>query len=200
MVHWQVEKVKGILKEVKGVSKKIGGLSYSMQQAQGADESKVNREFNETCLRGATLVQSATESLKAMKEEIDRLKLSPDTKSDNDLRIREGLHSTLSRKLKENATEYKSQIEAYKRDMKAKATRQIKILKADATPEEIDTIMTTGSMEQVFKQAILHSAADSVRAQRPTYLFLAHTQTHTHTHLEDARAFVSYVSGVCASR
>ena len=51
----------------------------------------------------------------------------------------------------------------YKDDVKKKVTRQVKIVKEDATPEEIDQVMkSAGGTGAMFKSAILKSANNEV--------------------------------------
>ena len=56
----------------------------------------------------------------------------------NEIRIRENLQSTLSRKFVETIKEYQKRQQDYKDDVKKKVTRQVRIVKQDATDEEID--------------------------------------------------------------
>jgi t-SNARE complex subunit (syntaxin) len=61
--------------------------------------------------------------------------------------------------------DYQSIQQKFKTDIKKKVKRQVQIVKPDATPEEIDAVLKSGSGSgEVFKNAILKGdAADSIR-------------------------------------
>jgi syntaxin 1B/2/3 len=60
--------------------------------------------------------------------------------------------------------EYQKRQQDYKDDVKKKVTRQVRIVKEDATEEDIEAVMQGGgSTEQLFQQAILTTANDSVK-------------------------------------
>jgi len=60
---------------------------------------------------------------------------------------------------------YQNVQQKYKTDIKNKATRQVQIVKPDATPEEIDMIMKSeGGRDGLFRETILAGGvADSVK-------------------------------------
>jgi len=60
--------------------------------------------------------------------------------------------------------EYQKRQQDYKDDVKKKVTRQVRIVKEDATEEDIEAVMQGGgSTEQLLQQAILTTANDSVK-------------------------------------
>ena len=60
--------------------------------------------------------------------------------------------------------EYQSVQTKYKTEIKKKVKRQVQIVKADATTEDIDAIIKAGGADQMFKETILKGeASDSVR-------------------------------------
>lgn len=112
---------------------------------------------NRTAKRCKALLQTMMEETKSIKAENDRSK-------DNELRIRENLANTLSRKFVEVVKEYQKRQQDYKDDVKKKVTRQVRIVKEDATDAEIDEVMhTAGGTEKLLQSAILKTAADPVR-------------------------------------
>jgi len=97
-------------------------------------------------------------------EETAAIKAESDRSKDNELRIRENLANTLSRKFVEVVKEYQKRQQDYKDDVKKKVTRQVRIVKEDATDAEIDEVMhTAGGTEKLLQSAILKTAADPVR-------------------------------------
>ena len=76
-------------------------------------------------------------------------------------------HSSL-REHVQAVKELQQQKQNYKDDVKKKVARQVRIVKEDATEEEIDAVMATGGAEQLLEKAILststlHTANDAVR-------------------------------------
>jgi t-SNARE complex subunit (syntaxin) len=60
--------------------------------------------------------------------------------------------------------EYQNVQQKYKQDIKKKVTRQVQIVKPDASTEEIDTVMKNGGTGALFQSTILKGsdAADSI--------------------------------------
>ena len=90
-----------------------------------------------------------------MREETNRLVSSRGAKQ-SEIRIRENLVSTLTRKFVDVMKEYQNAQQKFKTDIKKKVKRQVQIVKPDATTEEIDTVLKSGGGSgDVFKSAIL---------------------------------------------
>jgi len=108
--------------------------------------------------------QVAKQLLQRLREDTERLKTSKDAgKQVSEIRIRENLMNTLTRKFVDVMKEYQNAQQKYKQDIKKKVTRQVQIVKADATTEEIDAVMKSGGTSTMFQSAILKGdAADSI--------------------------------------
>lgn len=73
-----------------------------------------------------------------------------------EIRIRDNLVNTLTRKFVEVMKEYQNVQTKYKTDIKKKVKRQVQIVKPDATTEEIDAVFKSGGgSADVLKTAIL---------------------------------------------
>mmetsp|Transcript_24801 Transcript_24801/g.36578 ORF Transcript_24801/g.36578 Transcript_24801/m.36578 type:complete len:317 (+) Transcript_24801:67-1017(+) len=109
----------------------------------------------------------AKQLLQRLKEECDSIKSSSSTsqKEANELRIRENLINTLTRKFVDVMKSYQNAQQKFKLDIKKKMKRQVQIVKPDATPEEIDQVMMSGGGSgEIFKNVILKGTpSDSVR-------------------------------------
>ena len=93
--------------------------------------------------------------LQRLKEETDALKSDTRTKA-SELRIRENLTNTLTRKFVDVMKDYANAQQKFKTDIKKKVKRQVQIVKPDATTEEIDAVLKSGGGSgDVFKSAIL---------------------------------------------
>ena len=73
-----------------------------------------------------------------------------------ELRVRDNLVNTLTRKFVDVMKEYQNAQQKYKTDIKKKVKRQVQIVKPDASSEEIDAVLKSGGGSgEVFKNAIL---------------------------------------------
>ena len=64
--------------------------------------------------------------------------------------------STLTRKFIDEMKLYQSAQQKYKTDIQKKMKRQVKVVKPDATDEEVENIMKSeGGRDQLYKQTIL---------------------------------------------
>jgi len=74
----------------------------------------------------------------------------------SELRIRENLCNTLTRKFLDEMKEYQRAQQKFKRDIKNKVKRQVQIVKPEATEEEIEQVMKSeGGRDQLYKDKIL---------------------------------------------
>ena len=76
-------------------------------------------------------------------------------------RKRENLVNTLTRKFIDEMKEYQNVQQAYKVNIRKKAVQQIKYVKEDATPEEVEQIMRSdGGREELYQQSILQGGVN----------------------------------------
>eukprot|EP00587_Corethron_hystrix_P008460 CAMPEP_0113308780 /NCGR_PEP_ID=MMETSP0010_2-20120614/7094_1 /TAXON_ID=216773 ORGANISM="Corethron hystrix, Strain 308" /NCGR_SAMPLE_ID=MMETSP0010_2 /ASSEMBLY_ACC=CAM_ASM_000155 /LENGTH=311 /DNA_ID=CAMNT_0000163915 /DNA_START=165 /DNA_END=1097 /DNA_ORIENTATION=- /assembly_acc=CAM_ASM_000155 len=85
-----------------------------------------------------------------------------------DLRIRENLVNTLTRKFIAEMKLYQTAQKKYRADIKSKVRRQVQIVKPDATEEQIDAVMRDGAnggggVEGLYRESILMGVADPIR-------------------------------------
>lgn len=77
------------------------------------------------------------------------------------VRKRENLVNTLTRKFIDEMKEYQNAQQAYKVNIRNKAVQQIKFVKEDATPEEVEEIMKSeGGREGYYQQAMLQGGVN----------------------------------------
>lgn len=70
--------------------------------------------------------------------------------------IRENLCNTLTRKFIDEMKLYQNAQQKYKSDIKKKVTRQVQIVKPDATDEDVDMVMRSeGGREALYRESIL---------------------------------------------
>ena len=101
-----------------------------------------------------------------LKEENSNLKESGEAKP-TDLRVRDNLVNTLLRKFIDEMKRYQNAQQQYKTDVKAKVTRQVQMIKPDATDQDVDQIMRSeGGREALYQQQILSGGVnDQIKTQ-----------------------------------
>jgi t-SNARE complex subunit (syntaxin) len=96
--------------------------------------------------------------LQRLKEECDSLRSSDRIQQNdlNELRIRENLINTLTRKFVDVMKAYQNAQQVFKVELKKKMKRQVLIVKPEATQEEIEEVIKTGGgTGEIYKTAIL---------------------------------------------
>jgi t-SNARE complex subunit (syntaxin) len=161
-----VELVKKNVNLIKNVTVRIGEIQQQVVLATTNEkEAELSAELKPLVEETNKKAQVAKLILQKLREDTERMKTSDKTGNiAGEVRIRENLVSTLTRKFVDVMKEYQTVQTKYKTEIKKRVKRQVQIVKADATSEEIDAIMKSGGADQVFKEAILKGeAADSVR-------------------------------------
>merc|ERR1712207_16219 len=117
------------------------------------------------------LVVASNKQAKFVKKNLELLKADnkkhkdDKTLKDSELRLRENLCTTLTRKFIDEMKAYQNAQQKYKADIKKKVKRQVHIVKPDATDEEIDEVMRSeGGKDALFKERILAGGVnDSIK-------------------------------------
>mmetsp|Transcript_17481 Transcript_17481/g.43994 ORF Transcript_17481/g.43994 Transcript_17481/m.43994 type:complete len:313 (-) Transcript_17481:192-1130(-) len=102
-----------------------------------------------------TLVKGVKDKLQEMDKEGKEYAAKNKGKADSEMRIRQNLHSTLSRKFVNQVQEYQEMQTRYKGKYRDRVGRQLKVVKPDATQAEIDDILTSGGDQSIFTQQLL---------------------------------------------
>ncbi|KAJ1422725.1 syntaxin, epimorphin family, partial [Ochromonadaceae sp. CCMP2298] len=156
----QVEIVKANIVVIKEATRKIAEINQNVLQATTSDrESDYSHELE-------PLVKSTNKKASVAKQLLQRLRcVWFGAKQTPEIRIRENLANTLTRKFVDVMKEYQNAQTKYKTDIKKKVKRQVQIVKPDATSEEIDAVFKSGGGSgQVLKSAILTGqASDSIQ-------------------------------------
>jgi t-SNARE complex subunit (syntaxin) len=150
-----VEVVKGNIVAIKEATTKIGEININVLQATTTDkEHEFSNELEPLIKTTNKKAQIAKQLLQRLREDTDKLK--GEKKPTPEVRIRENLTNTLTRKFVDVMKEYQNSQTKYKTDIKKKVKRQVQIVKPDATSEEIDAVFKSGGGSgEVFKNAIL---------------------------------------------
>lgn len=160
-----IEIVKKTINLIKDATKRINEIQQAVVLATTNEkEAEESRDLEPIINHTNKSANIAKKILQKLKENTERMKGDAKAKQ-TDIRIRENLVNTLTRKFIDVMKEYQNTQNKYKTEIKKKVKRQVQIVKPDATPEEIDAVLKSGKgADDVFKEAILKGeAADSIR-------------------------------------
>mmetsp|Transcript_56667 Transcript_56667/g.67884 ORF Transcript_56667/g.67884 Transcript_56667/m.67884 type:complete len:324 (-) Transcript_56667:136-1107(-) len=151
-----VEVVKQNIELIKASTKRIGEINEEAILATDSEtEAKLSAQLDPIIKQTNKSAKGAKTMLAFIKETTGTLKEKKEVKA-SDLRVRENLCNTLTRKFIDEMKEYQNSQQKYKADIKKKAKRQIQIVKPDATEEEVDEIMNSeGGRDALYRETIL---------------------------------------------
>lgn len=173
----QPEHMKQFFNDVEAIKEDISSVTAATEQIATLKDKAVlaTSEQEETQISESirTLVESTNGRAKTCKNLLGLLKQENTNLSQKkeitstDLRVRENLVNTLLRKFIDEMKRYQNAQQQYKTDIKKKVTRQIQIIKPDATDEEVDEIMKSeGGREGLLQQQILSGGVnDQIKTQ-----------------------------------
>lgn len=151
-----VDSIKADIDAVSKATKDISSISeQSMRATTTADENALSKKLK-------PLIDSTNKRAKACKNLLGLLKedtevLKNDGKLNaSDVRVRENMVTTLTRKFVDEMKLYQQAQQQYKTDLKNKVKRQVLVVKPDATDEEVDAVMKSeGGRDALYKERIL---------------------------------------------
>jgi len=148
--------VKAIKAGMTEIRKSIKAIEESYGQslvAVGVDQGMKSSEELEKLIDGTNL--AATDVRNRLKEmDKENKKLQSTDKGTAQFRIRVNMHGTLTRKFLDLMAEYQEVQTKYKNKFRERVERQFRIVKPEATQDEIDEALETGNT-QIFAQEIL---------------------------------------------
>ena len=154
-----VEIVKANIVAIKESTRKIAEINQNVLQATTSDrEQDFSHELEPLVKSTNKKATIAKQLLQRLREDTERLKTTSaqQGKQTPEIRIRENLSNTLTRKFVDVMKEYQNAQTKYKNEIKKKVKRQVQIVKPDATSEEIDAVFKSGGGSgEVLKSAIL---------------------------------------------
>jgi len=151
-----VDQIKNHISQVKKATSDIEKISEQAQKATTTEkEQELSKDLRRVIDSTNKQAKGAKNLLGDLKNENEVLK-SKDEISDSDLRVRENILNTLTRKFIDEMKAYQSAQQNYKTDIQRKMKRQVKVVKPDATDEEVEEIMKSeGGRDALYKQTIL---------------------------------------------
>lgn len=161
-----VDIVKQNILSIRMTTKRVTEINQQVVLATTSDmEAKLSKELTPLVNETNKKASLSKQLLQKLKEQTDSMKEGKGSKLVAELRVRDNLVNTLTRKFVDVMKEYQNAQQKYKTDIKKKVKRQVQIVKPDATSDEIDAVLKSGGGSgEVFKNAILKGeAADSIR-------------------------------------
>lgn len=160
-----VESIKTSIDSIQKATRRIGEINEeTILSTSESKEKQLSEEVRPLIDETNKVAKKTKTLLSVLKEENKKLEKEKKIKN-SDMRVRENLCNTLTRKFIDEMKLYQSAQQKFKTDIKKKAERQILNVKEDATPEEIDEIMRSeAGREGLFQQQILAGGVnDSIK-------------------------------------
>jgi t-SNARE complex subunit (syntaxin) len=161
-----VETVKRLILNIKDATKRMEDIKQQIVLTTTAErEKELSRELEPLIGENNKKASVAKQLLQKLRENTEKMRTTSKPGGEADIRIRENLANTLTRKFVDVMKEYQTTQQKFKTEIKKKVKRQVQIVKPDATSEEIDAVLKSGGGSgDVFKTAILKGdASDSIR-------------------------------------
>lgn len=151
-----VDSIKADIDAVTKASKDIAKISeQSMRATTTAEENKLSKKLKPLIDSTNKRAKGCKNLLGLLKEDTTSLK-GQGKLNVSDIRVRENMVTTLTRKFVDEMKLYQQAQQQYKTDLKSKVKRQVLVVKPDATDEEVDAVMKSeGGRDALYKERIL---------------------------------------------
>lgn len=152
----EVDGINADIKSVSQASKDIAIINEkSMRATTTAEEKSLSKKLGPLISTTNKRAKRTKTLLGLLKEETEKLKGEGKLNA-SDVRVRENMNTTLTKKFIDEMKTYQQAQQKYKTDIKNKVKRQVQVVKPDATDEEINDIMKSeGGRDALYKQSIL---------------------------------------------
>lgn len=158
MTHFfrEVEGIKDDIDAIKKATADIGRINEEAIRATTTEkENQLSKKLRPVVEATNKRAKRTKKMLELLKEETGKLK-DEDKATESDLRVRENMLNTLTRKFIDEMKLYQGAQQKYKTDIQSKVKRQVQIVKPEATDEEIDQIMKSeGGRDALYREQIL---------------------------------------------
>lgn len=160
-----VESIKTNIESITNATERIGEMNQEAFVAMSsAQEEELSKDMRALVNKTNKEAKDTKNLLELLKEDNGKYK-EDGTINTSDMRVRENLCNTYTRKFIDEMKLYQQAQQKYKTDIQTKAERQIRHINPDATDEEVDTIMRSeGGRESQFQQSFLSGGVnDSIK-------------------------------------
>ena len=160
-----VDMVKKGISTIKEATNHVSMLTQEAIMATSTEkESQLSAEMKPSIEKANGQSKFTKNMLNALKEETtalkNKLENGEEVVSSSDIRIRENLLNTLTRKFVEVMKEYQSAQAKYKNEIMKKTKRQVQIVKPDATEDEMEAVIRSGGADKLIQEQILTGEAN----------------------------------------
>mmetsp|Transcript_11448 Transcript_11448/g.12750 ORF Transcript_11448/g.12750 Transcript_11448/m.12750 type:complete len:340 (-) Transcript_11448:290-1309(-) len=156
-----VEKIKADVEALTDATKRIRQIDEKSKLAVSESDEKRMSEEIKHLINGTNLKAKSTKNMLSLLREENKKFQDNNTVNATNLRKRENLVNTLTRKFIDEMKEYQNAQQTFKVNIKKKAEQQILYVKEDATPEEIEEIMKSDTgREGLLQQSILQGGVN----------------------------------------
>lgn len=151
-----VEKIKVDIGHIVQATADVERINEQAQKATTTlREHELSRKLRKTIDTTNKQAKAAKNMMGELKKENEKLKIKGELKA-SDVRLRENLLNTLTRKFIDEMKAYQAAQQKYKADIERKMKRQVRVIKPDATDEEVDIIANSeGGRDEFFQQMVL---------------------------------------------
>jgi t-SNARE complex subunit (syntaxin) len=151
-----IDKLKSQIETITQATTRIKQMDdESMRSTSDAKDNALSTELNSLIANTNRLAKEIKNMLEVLKNETQVFK-SDNSVTAGDLRVRENLCNTLTRKFIDEMKLYQEAQQKYKVNAKEKLERKIRVAAPDATDEEVDTIMRSdGGAENLIQSTFL---------------------------------------------
>ncbi|KDO28434.1 hypothetical protein SPRG_06672 [Saprolegnia parasitica CBS 223.65] len=158
-----VEDMQADLSKIGHATDRIGELNHQALLATAAgEEQTISQELCLVIDSTNKIAAHAKGMLELIKKESAEKKKDK-TVAASEIRIRDNMSTTLTRKFMDTMKEYQKAQQKFKADMKNKVKRQVQIVKPDASEQEIDMVMRSADPGAIYRSAILQGSAESIK-------------------------------------
>lgn len=160
---FDVSRVKGVMEAMKGnVSRLVSLHREALIDPHGGSARK--QEIEELTRDTNAMGAQVRNQLRELDAELGAM-LAKDAEAEQQsaYKIKRNMHATLTKKFLAQMQDYSDAQTSYKRRVEETARRQFRIVKPDATPEEVEKVLADGS-DSIFKDSMLACTSHSARA------------------------------------
>lgn len=149
--------VKESILAIKEATNEITELNQKVVTAASPEkENEISASMTPILQKTQAKATYTKQLLQRLREQTERMKSSNSPQDANELRIRDNLVNTLTRKFVDVVKEYQNAQQKFKIDIKKKMKRQIQIVLPDATPDQVEEVMKSGGASgEIIKSVIL---------------------------------------------
>lgn len=157
-----VDRVKATIQYVKGRTAEVARLQdEAINAVRTEDQNSTSDKLSSVLSDVNKRCAEAKQLLTAIKAKTEELEASGGTQP-TELRLRKQMYSQITQHFVNAVRSYQQAQQTYKSKMKSKVARQVRIVKPDATYEEIDDAMKSGDPGAIYRAAILQQGADPI--------------------------------------